>query len=138
MILLDTNVLSELMRASPEARVRDWLVGQGSTPIAISTVTIAEIIFGLARLANGRRRTDLTDRFNALISGAPSVLVLALDEHAARHAGEFRAQRESIGAPASPLDVMIAGIAMANVARLATRNVGDFIGLPIALENPWR
>ena len=136
MILLDTTVVSELMRPAPDPRVRAWLVGLGSAPIVTSAVTIAEVVFGLARLPDGRRRAELSDRFHALIADAPSVPVLSLDEQAARHAGEFRAIRARAGLASSPTDMMIAGIAMANGARLATRNVADFSGLPISVENP--
>lgn len=136
-MLLDTNVVSELMRPTPDAKVRAWLGGLGATPLATSAVTIAEIVFGLARLPEGKRRSDLMERFDALILGPPTLPVLDLDAQAGRLAGEFRALRESMGLGSSPSDMMIAGVAMANGASLATRNVDDFSGLPISVVNPW-
>ncbi len=137
MILLDTNVLSELMRPAPDPKVRTWLDGLGATPVSTSAVTVAEVVFGLSRLPDGKRRSDLIERFDALILGPPALPVLGLDEQAGRLAGEFRALRESLGLGSSPSDMMIAGIALANGASLATRNVSDFSGLPISVVDPW-
>jgi predicted nucleic acid-binding protein len=137
MILLDTNVVSELMRPVPNSKVRAWLEGLGATPLATSAVTIAEIVFGLARLPDGKRRSDLTERFDALVLGPPALPVFALDEPAGRLAGEFRAVRETLGLGSSPSDMMIAGIVMANGVSLATRNVADFTGVPISITDPW-
>lgn len=137
MILLDTNVVSELMRPAPDPKVRLWFGGLGATPLATSTVTIAEVVFGLARLPEGKRRSELMERFDALIFGPPTLPVLGLDEQAGRLAGEFRALRESLGLGSSPSDMMIAGIAAANGASLATRNADDFSGLPISVVDPW-
>ncbi len=137
MIVLDTNVVSELMRPTPDPKVRSWLGGLGATPVSTSAVTIAEAVFGLARLPESKRRSDLMERFDALILGPPTLPVLGLDEQAGRLAGEFRALRESLGLGTSPSDMMIVGIAMANGASLATRNVADFAGLPISVVNPW-
>jgi predicted nucleic acid-binding protein len=137
MILLDTNVVSELMRPTPDPKVRAWLGGLGATPLATSAVTIAEIVFGLARLPEGKRRSELMERFDALILGPPTLPVLDLGAQAGRLAGEFRALREGLGLGSSPSDMMIAGVAMANGASLATRNVDDFSGLPISVVNPW-
>jgi toxin FitB len=137
MILLDTNVVSELMRPAPDLKVRAWLDGLGATSLSTSAVTIAEVVFGLARLPVGQRRSELLEQFDALILGPPALPVLGLDEQASRLAGEFRALRESLRLWSSPSDMMIAGIAAANGASLATRNVADFSGLPISVVNPW-
>ena len=137
MILLDTNVVSELMRPVPDPKVRAWLDGLGATPLVTSAVTIAEIVFELARLLDCKRRSDLMERFETLILGPPTLPVLGLDERAGRLAGEFRALRKSLGLCSSPSDMMIAGIAMASGASLATRNVADFTGLPIGVVDPW-
>ena len=75
MILLDTNVISELMRPAPDLRVRAWLNDLDARALVISSVTISEIVFGLNRLSEGRRRADLMDRFNALVAGPPSLPV---------------------------------------------------------------
>lgn len=137
MILLDTNVVSELMRPVPDEKVQDWLTGMGSTSLATSAINVAEVVFGLCRLPDGRRRSSLIERFDALIVGPPALTVLALDEHSGRLAGEFHAIRESLGRASTPSDMMIAGIVMSHGAKLATRNVGDFSGLPIGVVDPW-
>ena len=137
MILLDTNVVSELMRPTPDPKVGFWLGELGAAPLATSAVTIAEVVFGLARLPEGKRRLDFMERFDALVFGPPALPVRGLDEQAGRLAGEFRALRESLGLGSFPSDMMIAGIAMANGASLATRNVDHFAGLPISVINPW-
>ncbi|MFZ4604382.1 MAG: PIN domain-containing protein, partial [Caulobacterales bacterium] len=101
MILLDTNVVSELMRPNPDPIVRAWLVGLGLEPIATTSVTIAEITFGILRLPEGKRRDALAERFGAMILGPPSLPVLPLDEAAARHAGQFGALPEQSGLASS-------------------------------------
>ena len=137
MILLDTNVVSELMRPAPDPKVRTWLDGLGAAPVSTNAVTVAEVVFGLSRLPDGKRRSDLIERFDVLILGPPALPVLRLDEQTGRLAGEFQALRESLGLGPSPSDMMIAAIAAANGASLATRNVDDFSGLPISVINPW-
>lgn len=137
MILLDTNVVSELMRPAPDPKAQSWLTGLGGAPLATSAINIAEIVFGLCRLPDGKRRTNLIERFEALIAGPPALPVLALDERSGRLAGEFHAIRESLGRASTPSDMMIAGIAMIHGASLATRNANDFSGLPIGIVDPW-
>ena len=137
MILLDTDVVSELMRPYPDSKVLAWLNSLGTTPLATTAVTIAEIVFGLGILPDGKRRSDLMEQFDALVLGPPALPVFALDERAGRLAGEFRAVRETLGLGSSPSDMMIAGIVMANGASLATRNVAEFTGLPISVVDPW-
>jgi predicted nucleic acid-binding protein len=134
-IVLDTNVVSELMRASPDPHVRDWLAQLGDAPLTTSAITVAEIEYGLQRLAEGRRRADLTARFETFIG---ALTVLPLDEAAARLTGRLHALRDAAGLPSQPSDMMIAGIAVAHDAALATRNVKDFVGLPVQIIDPWR
>jgi predicted nucleic acid-binding protein len=133
-IVLDTNVVSELMKPTPDASVRAWLAGLGQTPLTTTAVTVAEIQFGLERLPDGRRKSELKSRFEAF---AVELGVLPLDEAAAREAGWMRAAREAAGLAAQPSDMMIAGIAAVAEAALATRNIRDFAGLPIELLDPW-
>ena len=135
MIVLDTNVVSELMKPTPDAAVRDWLARLGDTPLTTTAVTIAEIEYGLQRLPSGRRRDGLYASFNAF---AEALTVLPLDEVAAREAGRLRAKRHALGLSAQASDMMIAGTAIAAAAALATRNVKDFESLPIELLDPWR
>jgi predicted nucleic acid-binding protein len=137
MILLDTNVISELMKPEPDPAVRDWLSHLGETPLATTVITIAEISYGLHRLADGRRRAALETRFEDYVGANSPLAVLPLEDIAAREAGRFRALRVSMGLGAQPSDMMIAGIVAAMGASLATRNVKDFDGLPIQLIDPW-
>lgn len=134
MVVLDTNVVSELMKPAPDGQVRDWLMRMADTPFSATAVTVSEIEYGLCRLPAGRRRDDLHDRFETFMG---SLAVLPLDEPAAREAGRLRAAREAVGLTTHPSDMMIAGIVAIMGATLATRNVRDFAGLPIPVVDPW-
>lgn len=135
MIVLDTNVVSELMKARPDPHVRDWLGRIGEAPLTTTAVTVSEIEFGLQRLADGRRKDDLYARFEAFVG---ALTVLPLDDPAARETGRLQAMREAAGLSAQPSDMMIAGIAVTAGAALATRNTKDFESLSIQLIDPWR
>ena len=135
MIILDTNIVSELMKPAPDVAVRSWLADLGETPLTTTAITVAEIQYGLSRLPEGRRKADLQARFEAF---AGALGVLPLDEPAARETGRLRAMREAAGLSSHPSDMMIAGIAAVAGAALATRNIKDFGALPIELLDPWR
>ncbi len=135
MIVLDTNVISELMKPAPDAGVRDWLAGIRDRPLTTTAVTVAEIEFGLRRLPDGRRKDDLQASFETF---AGALSVLPLDDVSARETGRLRALRHAAGLSSQPSDMMIAGIVAAAGAALATRNIKDFAGLPIELLDPWR
>lgn len=137
MIVLDTNIVSELMKPSPDAVVTRWLQGLGATPLATTVITVAEITYGLHRLDAGRRRSGLESRFEQFIDPQGGLALLSADHLAAREAGRFQAHREANGLAATPSDMMIAGIAAVSGAQLATRNVSDFTLLPVTLINPW-
>jgi len=137
MILLDTNVISELMRPSPDPGVARWLQSLGDEPLATTVITVSEIVYGLERLEDGRRKQGLQERFEAFIAPGSGLAVLMLDAESARLAGMFRARRESSGQHAHPSDMFIAGIAGAQDIALATRNTKDFSGLGLQLVNPW-
>ncbi|MBL8551139.1 MAG: PIN domain-containing protein [Hyphomonadaceae bacterium] len=133
MIVLDTDVVSAIMRPALEPKIARWLAGLGDEPIAVATVTIVEITRGLERLASGRRRDDLTERFEKFVAPANRLTVLSLDEAAARRAGVFLSIRETLGRPVGIADMMIAGVAATNSSELATRNVRDFEGIGLKL-----
>lgn len=137
MILLDTNVVSELMRAAPDRAVQNWLSQLRDMPLVTSAITVAEISYGLARLPSGKRRDALEAQFAALVGADAALPVIGLDEIAAREAGRFRALREAAGLGASPSDMMIAGLAATLGAGVATRNVAAFSALPIQAIDPW-
>jgi len=134
MIVLDTNVLSEMMRPQPDEQVRTWLLSVRDERLAVTVITITEIEYGLRRLPDGTRQRDLRQRFAMFASRSA---VLPLDEFAATFAGTFRARREGMGLPSTPSDMMIAGIVMQVGGSLAKRNIRDFEHLPIGLVNPW-
>jgi len=138
MIVLDTNVISELMRPAPDAGVKAWLARKDPLDLGITTITIAEIRRGIVRLPNGRRRKSLEDRFAAFIEEAFHGRLLAFDTDAAHVCGEVSALREHKGLHADAVDMMIAAIVKTAGATLATRNTRDFEKCGIALVNPWR
>lgn len=135
MIVLDTNVISELMKSGADRVVGDWLNGLGTTMLATTSITVFEIEYGLRRLPQGRRREDLQARFEDFIVSLP---VLPLDDVSAREGGHLRAMREAGGLSAHASDMMIAGITRVAGAALATRNGKDFDGLPLQIIDPWR
>jgi predicted nucleic acid-binding protein len=138
MIILDTNVLSELIRPVPAQEVKNWMLERtDEEPLATTAITVMEIEYGLARLPDGARRKDLEERFAALTGRQFEFAVLPLDEKAARLAGKLRARREFMGLHAHSADMMIAAIALIEGAALATRNVKDFTETGIELLNPW-
>jgi predicted nucleic acid-binding protein len=136
-IILDTNVLSEGMRANPDPAVMGWLGALSPLEFWITTITVAEIRFGLACLPDGRQRDDLGNRFEALQRRSFPDRILSFDLPAAERYGRLMAQRRALGRPMSPLDGQIAAIASIHHAALATRNTDDFEACGLSLINPW-
>jgi len=137
MILLDTNVISEVMRPLAEAAVIDWLNRQDASGIVLSTISIAEISYGLHCLADGQRKHRLTDRFEQFLRRGFAHRILDFDESAALAYGDLMAHRRGIGRPMSVLDGQIAAIAKSRGFALATRNTPDFEQTAVDLINPW-
>ena len=137
MIILDTNILSELMRPTPAKEVKSWLTQAVDDVLVTTAITLSEIEYGLSRLDEGKRKEELIARFAALTGGVIDFTVLPLDDAAARRAGQLRGHRESKGLSAHAADMMIAGIAAVNEAAIATRNTKDFTETGIDLINPW-
>ncbi|MCP5244130.1 MAG: type II toxin-antitoxin system VapC family toxin [Burkholderiales bacterium] len=137
MIILDTNIISELMREQPEIKVKHWISKQNSIHLGISTITVAEIQRGLMRLPTGKRRTQLTTSFEAFVTEAFNGRIFSFDEEAAYHYGQIAAQCEMQGINTDAVDLMIAAIAKTHQAAIATRNVKDFNGCGIEIINPW-
>ena len=136
MIILDTNVLSALMRPVPESQVVTWLDGQPPTSVWTTSVTVLEVRFGMQILAAGKRRTLLTEAFQKLLEKIGQ-RVLTFDVVAAQQATDLMAARHKKGRPVDLRDTMIAGIALAQHATLATRNTVYFEDTSIPLVNPW-
>ena len=136
MIILDTDVLSAVMRA--EAAAILWLDRQPRPSVWSTTVTILEIRFGLAIMPVGRRWTERQAAFELLLSEKLEGRVLSFDERAAEETALLMAARHRAGMPRELRDTMIAGIALAQRATLATRNVRHFHDLRVKIVDPWR
>ena len=136
MIVLDTNVLSELMRRRPSEAVIAWLDSLAE-PLWTTSITVFEICYGIDGLEDGIRRTSIHKAFaNAFVS-LIEPRVLAFDEISGRHAGAISARRERAGIPISVADCQIAAIVECNSAVLATRDVRDFADLELRIVDPW-
>lgn len=136
MIVIDTNVLSELMRPRPDPEVVAWMGTVMPGESATTAITIAEIGQGLRRLPTGKRRALLEDTFASLLAELDRE-ILSFDRDAAEHYARIPEQRDAAGKRMDPLDSMIAGICVARGATLATRNERDFEGTGLHIINPW-
>jgi predicted nucleic acid-binding protein len=137
MIILDTNVLSALMRDDPDKAVAVWLNQQSRISVWTTSVTIMELRFGLQILSLGKKRSRLTQAFETLLADKIGERVAPFDTVAAQHAADLMATRYRTGHPTELRDTMIAGIALAHHATLATRNKPHFQDLSVPLINPW-
>ena len=138
MIILDTNVVSALMRKAPDGAVIAWLDNQPAESIWITSVTLFEARLGLALLPDGKRRTALASAFARLLEEDLQNRVLDFDTGAAIEAAELAARRQRAGTPVDIRDTKIAGIALARRATLATRNARHFADLKINVIDPWQ
>lgn len=136
MIVLDTNVVWELMRPVPLPAVVGWVRARGAGELYTTSVTLAEVGHGIARLPEGHRRALLVATAEAVFSAFPEQ-VLAFDAMAARQYGEVVAHRERIGAPIDGFDAQIASICRVHDADLVTRNVSDFADTGVDVVDPW-
>ena len=137
MILLDTNVVSELMRPVPAPAVMSWLAAQPAASLFISAVTEAELRYGVTLLPEGRRRADLMAAVDAMLAEDFTGRILPFDSAAAVAYAAIAAGRRQEGKPISQFDAQIAAIAQSRGAELATRNVSDFEGCEVEVINPW-
>ena len=137
MIVLDTNVVSELMRLEPAAGVLDWVDRQPSAEVYLTAITVAELLYGVARLPDGQRKVDLAGRIEALLSEDFEHRVAPFDETAAAHYADIVVRRERAGRPISTADAQIAATCRSHGALLATRNVDDFTDTSVVIVNPW-
>lgn len=138
MVVLDTNVLSEVLRPVPDEHVVSWLEAQPRQQLFTTAVTRAEILYGVAVLPKGQRRHKLWQAALGILDEEFGERVLSFDGEAADRYAEIGAARKTAGRLMSQFDAMIAAIARSHGARLATRNVEDFEGCGIELVNPWR
>ncbi len=135
-VVLDTNVISELMRGEPDARVRDWVREVLPDLIFTTSVTLAEVRFGIARLPAGHRRALLGAAADDVF-GTFADRVLPFDAAAANAYADIVVERERIGEPIAGFDAQIAAICRIHRAALATRNTSDFARLGLDLIDPW-
>lgn len=136
MIILDTNVLSALMRQTPDTQVITWLDRQPRTSIWTTSVTILEVRFGLQVMATGKRRSLLLRSFETVLDNMGH-RIASFDAAAATQAADLMAARQRKGRPGDLRDTMIAGIVLARHATLATRNTSHFEDLLVPVVNPW-
>jgi len=137
MIVLDTNVLSEMLRPSPEPHVVEWLSDQPRASVFTTTITRGEILYGIRVLPAGKRRDGLWDAAVKIFDIDMAGQVLSFDSLAADEFAEIGATRRAAGRPISQFDAQIAGITRSRGAQLATRNVSDFDACGFNVINPW-
>ncbi|QND44730.1 type II toxin-antitoxin system VapC family toxin (plasmid) [Rhizobium lusitanum] len=138
MIILDTNVISELLMPSPSSVVVEWLAAQHPQSVFTTAVTEAEILYGLRLLPEGRRRRDLEAAISPIFSEDLFGRVLPFDRDAADLYATIATDRRSAGRPISQFDAQIAAIALSRGASVATRNISDFEGIGLVIVNPWK
>ncbi|KGJ02744.1 hypothetical protein SAMN04487972_12814 [Paracoccus halophilus] len=138
MIILDTNVVSELLRPAPEQRVVDWLGSLDGSGVYLTTITEAELHLGVAILPAGKRRDGLAEMIDQIIREDFAERILPFDSRAAVAFATIAADRRTKGRPIAHADCQIAAIAQANGAKVATRNTPDFADCGIKLINPWK
>lgn len=137
MIILDTNVLSETLRSAPDPRVIEWFRAQRRAALFTTTITRAEILYGLGLLADGSRKEALSAAVQAIFEEDFAGRLLSFDSDAADLYATIAVSRKSAGRQISQFDAMIAAVARSAGATLATRNVKDFIDCGIAVVDPW-
>jgi predicted nucleic acid-binding protein len=135
--LVDTNVLSELLRARPDGAVLAWFASQPANGLFVSAVTQAEMVLGARLLPAGQRRNRLEQALEAMFLEDFASRILPFDTNCAADYAAVVATRRHAGAPISQFDGQIAAIALSHRLGLATRNVSDFKGCGLALTNPW-
>lgn len=137
MILLDTNVLSELMRPSPAAEVLRWMTTHPASRLFTTTITQAEILYGLEVMPKGKRRAALQLAIEAMFEEDFADRILPFDSDAARVFPKIAGSRRALGRPIAQWDAQIAAIARSRGAALATRNSNDFEHCGVRVVNPW-
>jgi toxin FitB len=138
MLILDTNVISEIMQPSPSPRVLEWWSQQQTGELFTSAVSEAEILSGIELLPKGKRRDRLLAEADAMFNEDFAGRILPFDEEAARVFAEIAAGRRTQGRPIAEFDAQIAAIARSHRAVLATRNTTDFEACGVRLVNPWQ
>lgn len=136
-IVLDTNVLSELMKPQGSIAVKNWVAAQPRADLFTTSITQAEILYGIGILPDGKRSQALKAAAQAMFREDFSGQILNFEATAAECFAEIAAHRRKTGKPISQMDAQIAAICLANNAKIATRNVDDFQDCQIEIVNPW-
>jgi predicted nucleic acid-binding protein len=137
-IVLDTNVLSEALRPAPSDVVLRWLAARERSSVFTTTITQAELLYGVEALPLGKRRMRLLAGLEKILIEEFEDRILPFDEEAARHFAKIAASRDAAGQPISQFDAMIAAIARSHHAAVATRNTADFDRCGIQVIDPWK
>jgi predicted nucleic acid-binding protein len=137
MIVLDTNVLSETLKSAPDPRVIGWFEAQRRAALFTTTITRAEILYGLALLPDGARKQSLSAAISAIFEEDFAGRLLGFDSDAADVYAQIAVSRKCAGRPISQFDAMIAAVARSRGATLATRNIKDFVDCDVTLVDPW-
>ena len=138
MVLLDTNVVSEMMRPEASPTVLKWFSRQHSQELYSSSVSLAEIFYGIQLLPGVKRRHELLAGAERMFAKVLAGHLFVFDEEAAHAFARIASTRRKAGKPIAAMDAQIAAIAHVHGATLATRNTADFEGCGIRLANPWR
>jgi toxin FitB len=137
MTILDTNVVSEIMRPVPAPVVLRWISDQISEELHLTAITVAEVFYGIELLPPGKRQETLRAGAEQLFRVIFTDRILTFDARAAREFSLIASSRRKQGRPMSEFDAQIAAIARAKNAVIATRDTGDFEGCGVRLVNPW-
>ena len=137
MIVLDTNVVSELIRPNPSSIVVDWVAGQAVPRLYLTTISEAELRYGVEILPAGERRTRLLEEVEGMLTEDFAGHILPFDSAAARAYAAIAAARRAAGRPINHADCQIAAIARCRGASVATRDVADFEGSGVDVIDPW-
>jgi predicted nucleic acid-binding protein len=137
MPLLDTNVVSELMKATPDIGLLNWIDRLPRTELFVASITQAELLYGVALLPLGRRRDEIAQAVNAVFGDLFRDRVLPFDSAAASAYADIGANRRRAGRPIGAFDAAIAAIARSRSLPLATRNLSDFEGCGLDVIDPW-
>jgi toxin FitB len=137
MIILDTNVISEILKPRPDPRVLAWMSGHDAGTLFTTTTSEAEVRYGVARLPDGQRKATLSKVIDDVFAIDFKNRILSFDSQSAVGFAQIASHRERIGRPISQFDAQIAAIASAHGYAIATRNITDFEACSIEIVNPW-
>jgi toxin FitB len=138
MMVLDTNVVSELMRVSPDPKVLAWIDRQNSDTLYLTSTIAAELLHGVARLPTGIRKRNMSQELSLFLEQDFANRILPFDLSSAHNYAELLSSREAVGRPIDALDAQIAAVCIQHAATLVTRNQKHFVDLGLDLIDPWQ